>query len=198
MSDFAALPRLILHGKVGMVARFKPVHLGHAVILVKACARAETFLIGIGSAGTYDYKNPFTLEETEAMLRLTLSGFENFEFLAVPDIHNGPKWRERILSLFGKLDYFISANNYVRSLLEDVYTVAHPLRFIDKEDETPITGTAVRMQMARGGDWRGMVPDAVAAYIENNELDERFRSEFGLRTLADLADNTIPAEGGMP
>jgi nicotinamide mononucleotide adenylyltransferase len=42
----------------------------------------------------------------------------------------------------------------------------------------------VRKTMARGGDWRDLVPKEVADYITARQLDERFRREFGLQTLA--------------
>ena len=41
--------------------------------------------------------------------------------------------------------------------------------------------------MARGEAWQELVPPEVAAFIENNGLDERFRREFGLETLAAAA-----------
>lgn len=170
-----------------MVARFKPVHLGHAGILRTACALAAEFLIGIGSSDIYDYRNPFTLEETEDMIRLTLGNFSNYRFIPVPDLNNGPKWRDMVTSLFGSLDYFISANDYVRSLLAGVYRLVHPLDFIDEADRTPLTGTAVRTAMAKGENWRAMVPETVADYLVQNRLEDRFCAEFGLKTLGDLA-----------
>jgi nicotinamide mononucleotide adenylyltransferase len=51
-------------------------------------------------------------------------------------------------------------------------------------ERVPIDGTGVRREMARGEGWRALVPDAVAAYIEERRLDRRFRTEFGLETLA--------------
>jgi nicotinamide-nucleotide adenylyltransferase len=43
-----------------MVARWKPVHRGHAVVLRALSDRAEQALIGIGSSNRYDSRNPFT------------------------------------------------------------------------------------------------------------------------------------------
>ncbi len=182
------LPRGDLHGRIGMVARFKPVHNGHAGILKAAQNRASEFIIGIGSAGEWDVRNPFTAGETEDMLRLLLAGTGNCRILSVPDLHDGPRWRDLVASLFGKLDYFISANNYVRSLLAKTFSVVHPLQFLKEEDLTPVSGTMVRMVMAKGGNWRALVPAEVADYITKNGLDERFRREFGLATLSLLAD----------
>ena len=47
-----------------------------------------------------------------------------------------------------------------------------------------IDGTLVRLAMARGADWQSLVPATVADYIQANGLDQRFRREFGLQTLA--------------
>jgi hypothetical protein len=38
--------------------------------------------------------------------------------------------------------------------------------------------------MARGEDWRALVPPAIAGYLDRNGLVDRFRREFGLATLA--------------
>ena len=58
-----------------MVARWKPVHLGHAAVLRALCDRGEQALIGVGSANRYDARNPFTVAETrEMLLRYAYSG----------------------------------------------------------------------------------------------------------------------------
>jgi hypothetical protein len=38
--------------------------------------------------------------------------------------------------------------------------------------------------MAKGGNWQELVPEAVAKYIKENKLDERFRKEFSIETIA--------------
>ena len=42
----------------------------------------------------------------------------------------------------------------------------------------------VRKAMVQGEDWQELVPDNIAKYILDHKLDERFRNEFGLKTLA--------------
>jgi hypothetical protein len=42
----------------------------------------------------------------------------------------------------------------------------------------------VRKAMALGNDWQHLVPPAIADYLITNQLDQRFRREFGLETLA--------------
>jgi len=169
---------------IGMIARWRPVHLGHKVVLQALCNQADHVLIGIGSANEYDVRNPFTAGETDDMLRLVLSGVDNFMIIPVPDLHDGPRWRVMVQDLFGDLDAFVTANPYVAHLMKDIYQVIHPAVFVPEKNQLKMSGTMVRDAMARGEDWLKMVPEEVGAYIVENRLDERFRREFGLQTLA--------------
>ena len=171
-------------GRIGMVARWRPVHLGHAPVLRALCRRADQALIGIGSSNRYDVRNPFTLEETNDMIRLVLDGLENYTLTPVPDLDDGPRWRAMIVDTFGPLDRFVTANPYVRSLLTGDYAIMHPVALVPEEERIAVDGSMVRREMARGDGWRALVPDVIADYITTRRLDERFRREFGLETLA--------------
>lgn len=167
-----------------MVARWKPVHLGQAPVLRALCREAERALIGIGSSNRYDLRNPFTADETEAMIRAVLDGEDSFDVVRVPDLDDGPRWRVMVRDLFGPLDLFVTDNPYVASLLEELYPVARPVTLVPEAERVPIDGTLVRRELARGGDWRELVPEPVAEYLVAHGLDGRFRREFGLQTLA--------------
>ena len=69
--------------RIGMVARWRPVHRGHVPVLRALCDRAAQALIGIGSSNRYDLRNPFTLEETINMIVTTIErwGMEDFAIL---------------------------------------------------------------------------------------------------------------------
>ena len=92
------------------------------------------------------------------------------------------------------MDYFITANPYVKDLLENDYTVVHPASLIPKEKWFMLRGTEVRLHMAHGKDWQSLVPDAFAAYLldEKNgnisegyaNLVERFCNKFGKEVLS--------------
>jgi nicotinamide-nucleotide adenylyltransferase len=170
--------------RIGMVARWKPVHLGHAAVLRALCETGERATIGIGSANRYDLRNPFTFEETAEMIRRSLDGRSGYELLPVPDLDNGPRWRLMVLDLFGPLDLFVTANPYVASLLGADYRVVRPIQLVGEADRVPVDGTLVRREMATGDTWRELVPPPVAHYIVSRGLDLRFRREFGLHTLA--------------
>jgi nicotinamide-nucleotide adenylyltransferase len=166
------------------VARWRPVHLGHAAVLRALCQKGRQVVIGIGSSNRYNLRNPFTLEETLDMLQLVLQGYTNFTLIPIPDLGDGPRWRELVRNLLGPLDIFLTDNPYVASLMGDVYPLAHPSKFLSLDEQFPIDGTMVRKAMAQDTHWRSLIPPPVAKYILANHLDERFRREFGLQTLS--------------
>lgn len=168
----------------GMIARWQPVHLGHAAVLRALCTRYARVRIGIGSANVQDVRSPFRLEEVRAMLDLALADFDNYTLIPLPDLNDGPRWRAMVQEKFGALDVFYTANPYVRELLQGSYRVVHPVALLAPEERIPLDGTTVRLAMARGAPYAHLLPLAVAAYLDDNQLVERFRSEFGLETLA--------------
>lgn len=179
--------------RIGLVSRWKPVHLGHAAMLEALLSRDAHVVIGLGSPNRFDRRNPFTWEESAHMIERVLSPrFENYELVLVPDLDDGPRWRELVRGLMGELDIFVTANDYVRSLLEGTYPVAHPRDFVPEEKKVPIDATMVRAAMARGEGWRALVPSAVSSYLDEKGLVARFRRDFGLETLALALERVLP------
>lgn len=170
--------------RIGMVARWQPVHRGHVPVLRALCDRASEALIGVGSSNRHDFRNPFTLDERTTMISRILSDRDNYTLIPVPDLDDGPRWRTLVMDLFGSLDLFVTANPYVSGLLAADYKVIKPVELVPDDERIAVEGSMVRREMAQGGDWRSLVPDEIADYIAANQLDERFRREFGLQTLA--------------
>jgi nicotinamide-nucleotide adenylyltransferase len=171
-------------GKIGMIARWKPLHIGQAAVLRALCAHADHTYIGIGSSNRYNVRNPFTLEETQDMLRLALYGRDDYTLIPVRDLDDGPRWRMLVLDLFGDLDLYVTDNPYVAYLLRNDYRIIRPVELIPPEEQIIVGGTMVRAMMARGEGWQAWVEARCALYIQEKKLDERFRQEFGLETLA--------------
>jgi nicotinamide-nucleotide adenylyltransferase len=167
-----------------MIARWQPVHNGGQPVLRALCEQAEHALIGIGSANRYNVRNPFTLAERQAMLRLTLAEYSNYTLLSVPDLDDGPRWRAMVLEVFAPLDLFVTDNPYVHSLIAGHLPTIRPVTLVPPEQRTPVSGTMVRLAMAHGQPWEHLVPPAIHTYLTENGLDERFRQEFGLQTIA--------------
>jgi nicotinamide-nucleotide adenylyltransferase len=171
--------------RVGMVARWRPVHRIHAAILRGLCSRAEYVVIGIGSSNRYNAANPFTPGETAEMIRLVLPNAKTrLELMEIPDLGDGPRWAEMVRDMMDPLDLFVSANAWVRDLVAEFWPVVHPIHFIQLSERAPISGTAVREAMARGEAWQEQVPRAVADHLEEQGLDARLRREFGPEILA--------------
>jgi nicotinamide-nucleotide adenylyltransferase len=177
-------PQAERYNRIGMVARWQPVHLGHAPVLRALCDLSSEALIGIGSSNKYDLRNPFTLEETMEMIQLVLEGRKDYTLIPVPDLNHGPRWRVMVLDLFGSLDRFVTDNPYVANLLGSDYSIIPPVELVPEDEKIPLDGTMVRREMARGDGWRDLVPEEVADYLITRQLDDRFRREFGLQTLA--------------
>ena len=171
-------------GTIAMIARWRPVHLGHTPVLRALCERSDRAIIGIGSANRYNLRNPFSLAETVDMLELALADYDNYELLPIDDLDDGPRWRMMVMPMLGNIDLFVTANPYVAKLMHEDYPICRPVSLIADEDKIPLDGTMVRHEMAAGGEWEQMVPDSIATYIKTNKLDERFRREFGLEALA--------------
>ena len=176
--------------RIAMIARWKPVHLGQAAVLRAMSKQAGRVIIGVGSTNRYNARNPFTFEETEAMLRLVLDEISpaqesaEYAIIAIPDLDDGPRWRAMVKAMFGELDAFVTDNPYVANLMKDDYRLMRPVEFLSPSEFIKVDGTAVRVMMAKGQGWQAWVPERVAGYIEENGLDVRFRKEFGLETLA--------------
>ena len=166
-------------GIVGTVGRFKPVHKGHAAMLESICANAEHVYIGLGSPNKYDARNTFTAKESAEMIDAFLKQkFNNYSFIEVPDFDDGFLWRENTVKLFGKLDCFVTSNDYVVELLKNDYKIIHSFEIVSAEKLMPITATIVRTAIAKSERWQHFVPQVVVEYIKKNQLDERFRKEF--------------------
>jgi len=173
---------------LGLICRFQPVHLIHARLLRAASLRAERLKVGIGSPERSDARNPFTLAERLRMLERVCAELPSeVELIPVPDLGHGPRWAAQVARLFGPLDRFVSANGYVRRLLEPTYRLTHPLELIRPSERAPIGGAEVRYAMASGQAWQELVPAAVAELLEREGWLDRFLSEHGLAVLQDHA-----------
>jgi nicotinamide mononucleotide adenylyltransferase len=182
-------------GRTGFIGRFKPLHLGAALALETLCQQSDHVIIGIGSSNKYNARSPFTAEESEDMINAVLAEYSNYEIVKIPDFaqeakySDGNKWKSYMIQEFGTLDHFVSGNTYVSDLLSTHYDVIHPASLIPPDEQIPIRATEVRIKMAQNTVWQSLVPEIVVDYLENNNLVERFRNEFGLETLTHLINH---------
>lgn len=171
---------------IAMIARWKPVHLGQEPVLRALCDNAQHVIIGIGSCNRYDVRNPFTTSETRAMIDIALRTRSNYEIVEIPDLDDGPRWRALVIATMPRLDCFVTDNPYVTSLLAKDFRIRRPVTLVPSDERVPVDGTMVRRAMAQGDNWRELVSEEIADYIDREGLADRFRREFGLETLAYL------------
>jgi nicotinamide-nucleotide adenylyltransferase len=173
-------------GIVGVIGRFRPLHSGHDLLLRTLCGMAGRLRIGIGSANRYGRRNPFTAEETREMIDAVLAGCD-FEVVPLadfghrPEYADGSRWRQQVAEAFAGCEWIVSGNHYVASLLAPCFRVLHPIEVLPAGvagETLALSSSQVRRAMAAGGEWRHLVPAAVARYLEGNGLVARLRREF--------------------
>ena len=180
-------------GRVGLTARFKPLHLGGAAMLEALCKNSDHVIIGLGSSNKYNVRNPFTADESEGMVHAFLkSRFNNYEVIHIPDFahipeySDGQKWREYVKDKMGDLDFFVTGNAYVANLLKDDYSIIKPNEVISSEKRIQLRATMVRYGMAKDEHWEKFVPRETELYLKKHHLVERFQKEFGVETIESL------------
>jgi len=167
-------------------------------MLEEICRSADEVVIGIGSPNKYNQRNPFTYDETREMIDNHLKReFDNYtivpveDFAHLPEYRDGKRWAENVKDRFGDLDAFVTGNPYTAQLLSQYYPIIRSFDLVPEDRWIKVSGTMVRVSMASNNGWRELVPEDVARYITEKKLDERFREEFGLATLANLADEGL-------
>ena len=168
----------------GIIGRWRPVHRGHQAVLRALCRRYAHVMVGVGSANVLDVRNPFTLKETCDMLRLALDGQHNYTLVPIDDLPSDEDWCDLMDEHFTKVTDFYSANPFVHSLLHTRFPVSHPAGLLAADEKVRVSGTEVRRRLARGLPVDDLLPPSVHDYLCTHQLDERFRQDYGLHTLA--------------
>jgi len=146
---------------VAIIGRWRPVHLGHQAALHALCQQFE-----------------------QVMLELALEEYSNYTLAPIPDTADEDEWRQLVQAAIGDPDLLVTANPYVRAMLDGLWPIAHPAAFIPHEHKVPVSGSMLRRRMADGSAWTDLVPPKITQYLVDHQLDRRFRAEFGLQTLA--------------
>lgn len=175
---------------IGAVFRFQPLHNVHAAILRAMAERDDDLVVGVGSAQARDARNPWSADERVRMIRALLPGHPSLRIEPLVDLYDGPRWRLQALERLGPLDRLVSANGYVRKLLGGDYRLVHPLELIAP---SPVSGSRVRLAMARAQPWERDVPREVADLLRREGLVERFVRDFGADVLAHHSTNSTLA-----
>lgn len=148
------------------IGRFQPFHKGHLLVLqgmVKVCSRV---VIAIGSCDTCgDDENPFTAEQRRDMIQAALQDVDiipqfDINFIEVPDMDSDEEWTKHVLEAAGDVHTLWTGNPDVITCFE-----GSGINIQEIKEVPGISGTEIRRLRKEGGDWKSMVPSAVADAI---------------------------------
>ncbi len=152
MSDLTAL----------YIGRFQPLHLGHVSVIKYIDSKPDisTMIVGIGSSQYENtYENPFSYDTRKEMIE-GVATHNPLSIVAIPDIHNLPKWPQHVLSIVGDVDVLYTGNDIVADVFSDVLEV-RPVRYMQDISASHIR----KLAHAKAASWQSMVPKHVIPHI---------------------------------
>ena len=159
------------------IGRFQPYHLGHQAVIEKIAEEMEEIVIVIGSAqDSHTPENPFTGGERMEMIYASLrecSLCHRCYVTPLQDVQRNSIWVSHLQSMVPGFDLAYSNNPLVVQLFTEAGIAVKKPPLYQRE---LYSGTAIRRLMRVGGDWTGLVPDAVAAFIRDRKGVERLVS----------------------
>jgi len=162
--------------KALFIGRFQPFHLGHLLLLERLSKQYEEIVIGIGSSqyqNTYD--NPFSESERKQMITQSLRavGIHKFRIVAIPDIHNPPRWVDHVCSIISDFDVVIANNPFTRKLFSEKGYVVKGTAFFNRKR---YSGKEIRRRIIQDEPWHELVPKVVFKFIHNIYGIKRLKS----------------------
>jgi nicotinamide-nucleotide adenylyltransferase len=159
------------------VGRFQPFHKGHLEVVKRILKEADELVIVVGSA-QYSHRldNPFTSGERITMIRKALQE-ENIKLsriwiVPVPDIHQHALWVSQIIGYAPKFDVVYANEPLTSRLFMEAGFKVKSMPFVKRE---VYLATEIRKRMSSGENWKELVPNAVAKFIEEIDGDARLR-----------------------
>jgi nicotinamide-nucleotide adenylyltransferase len=156
------------------IGRFQPYHLGHQAVIQKIAEEVTEIVIVVGSAQeSHTPENPFTAGERMDMIYAALEKLrERCYVIPLQDIKRNAVWVSHIRSMAPRFDVVYTNNPLVGELFAEADI---DVRKSPMYQRSIYSGTTIRRLMLEGGDWRSLVPDAVARVVDEIEGVLRLR-----------------------
>lgn len=164
------------------IGRFQPFHKGHLEAIKQILGEVDELIVVIGSAQySHTLDNPFTSGERVEMIRIGLRAIgmdlSRVMTIPLPDIGEHHLWASRLRSFTPRFDVAYTNNPFVKLLLREAGVRVSEPTLHDREE---LSATNVRRLMIEGGDWRRLLQEEVAEYIESIGGPERMRIIAGI------------------
>jgi nicotinamide-nucleotide adenylyltransferase len=159
------------------VGRFQPFHNGHLEIIKRIADEVDELVIIVGSS-QYSHRldNPFTAGERIAMIRRAVEEegiqLSRIWIIPVPDVHQHALWVSQIVGYSPKFDVVYSNEPLTHRLFIEAGFKVEPLSFIKRK---VYSATEIRKRMLTGENWKELVPNSVASFIEEVDGVVRLR-----------------------
>ena len=170
-----------MNTRYGMIhGRFQPFHLGHLTYLRAALERSQTLIIGITNpdpaAGREEVEashrhrsdaNPYSFFQRQMMIREALldEGVDLRRVVFIPFPINFPeRWRYYLPP--GTVQFIRVFSDWERKKVQRFREAGYTVQVLHPGAEKEVEAKDVRVLMGSGGDWRSLVPAAVARVID--------------------------------
>lgn len=149
-----------------LIGRFQPFHLGHRYLIEQVDEAVDEVVVGIGSAGqSHTRENPFTAGERVHLVQDALEELDVKTYLIpIADIERNAMWVTHIETLCPEFDVVYSNNPFVERLFEEA---GYEVRGTPLHERDRYCGSEIRRRMVAGDRWRHLVPDPVAAAVDD-------------------------------
>ena len=155
------------------IGRFQPFHNGHMKLVKKALEDVKAITIVVAIPLRQTANDPFSADERIGMIRRALEkeGIRNYDLVAVNDIPSDAEYVDHVRAFTMPFDVVFAGDNKLNERLfrEAGFRVITSQRFFNLE------ATHVRERMRNRGNWKELVPEGTAEYIEENNLVENVR-----------------------
>jgi nicotinamide-nucleotide adenylyltransferase len=158
------------------LGRFQPFHKGHLKAIKWILKKSDKLIIVIGSSNkSFQKENPFTAQERMKMIKIQLKHEKianRCKICLLTDINNNEKWAKHLDKHVPKYDTVYSNNTLVIKLLKKAGKTVLKIPFFNKK---LYNATTIRKKMLKKENWKAMVPNKVAEYLEKINAEERLR-----------------------
>ena len=157
------------------IGRFQPYHNGHHQMVHRIAEEVDELVLGVGSAGdSHTRHDPFTAGERIMMITKALVDIDLVTYVVpIEDLERNSVWVSHVQSMSPDFEVAYSNNPLVVRLFEEAGVEVRQSPMFNREI---FEGTEIRDRMVAGGDWKELVPAAVAEVIEESDGIDRIQT----------------------